>query len=65
MYIVIKCGRGFYDSTEFKNDLELSKEIDNIAQHASIGNTIIVCDDLNTAARMFQVSLDHLLPCNE
>lgn len=58
MYIVIKVGSGSYGATKFNDDFDLGEEVENIAEHASIGNAIIICDDLEIAAELFGVDED-------
>lgn len=56
-YIVIKIGSDYFGAIKVKDEFDMQNEIENIMQHASIGNTVIICDDLETAAELFNIQI--------
>ncbi len=64
VYIVIKVGNSFA-SIKIKDDFDLQNESENIITHVKNGNSVLICDDLETAAELFGTNIDTIIDCEE
>ncbi len=64
LYIVIKIGNSAA-SIKIKDDFDLQNESENIITHVKNGNSVLICDDLETAAELFEVRVDAIIDCEE
>ena len=58
-YIVIKIGLSFA-AISIKDDFDLQVEAENIMVHVKNGNTILICDDLETATELYQIDISDI-----
>ena len=59
-YIVIKIG-GSFVAILIKDNFDLQAESENIMDHVKNGNTVTICDELETITELYQIDIADII----